>query len=49
MVVLSLATTVRTIDLSRNRLPKIPPALGRFTELKQLNAERNEIGLSIEK
>ncbi|CAB4044675.1 leucine-rich repeat-containing 57 [Paramuricea clavata] len=41
---MSLAPTVRTMDLSKNQLTAIPVALGNFTELKQLNAEHNEIG-----
>ena len=41
---MSLASTVRTMDLSNNKLTAIPIALGNFTELKQLNAEHNEIG-----
>jgi Leucine-rich repeat (LRR) protein len=32
------------MDLSHNKLTAIPVALGNFTELKQLNAEHNEIG-----
>jgi Leucine-rich repeat (LRR) protein len=32
------------MDLSKNQLTAIPVALGNFTELKQLNAEHNEIG-----
>ena len=42
--VMSLASTVRTMDLSQNKLTAIPATLGNFTELKQLNAEHNEIG-----
>ena len=36
---------VRTMDLSNNKLAAIPVALGNFKELKQLNAEHNEIGM----
>ena len=41
---MSLAPTVRTMDISNNKITIIPVALGNFTELKQLNAEHNEIG-----
>lgn len=39
-----LASTVRTMDISNNKLIAIPTGLGKFTELKQLNAEHNELG-----
>ena len=42
---MGLAPTVRTMDISNNKITAIPVALGNFTELKQLNAEHNEIGM----
>ena len=42
---MGLAPTVRTMDISNNKITVIPVALGNFTELKQLNAEHNEIGM----
>ena len=44
--VLSLYQTLRTLDLSENKLPSIPPALGKFASLKSLNIASNRLGKS---
>ena len=40
---LSVKGTLRTLDLSVNRLTVLPPSLGEFTNLRTLNLAQNRL------
>ena len=40
---LSIKGTLRTLDLSVNRLTVLPPSLGEFTNLRTLNLAQNRL------
>ena len=41
--ILTVKATLRTLDLSINKLPSLPPSLGEFNNLRTLNASQNRL------
>ena len=43
--ILRLTKNLRTLDMSANKLPAIPPAFGKFLMMKNLNLSNNRLGM----